>query len=142
MQNILGITAVLSEELPDDIQHTKERKPDVLKKIADNQGCTFVLHLEFQLVDEPEMVYRMADYHIMLARKYKMPIRQYVLFLGAGVPKMDTRYESELMRYEFPLIAFANLDYHLFLKSEQPEEVILGVLADFKGESPETVLQG
>jgi hypothetical protein len=35
MQNILGINAVLSEELPDDIQHTKERKPDVLKKITD-----------------------------------------------------------------------------------------------------------
>ncbi|GAB2557286.1 RpnC/YadD family protein [Spirosoma areae] len=123
-----------------DIQHTKERKPDVLKKIKDMQGKIFVLHLEFQLVDEPGMVYRMADYHIMLARKYKIPIRQYVLFLGSGIPKMETRYESELMRYEFPLIAFTNLDYHTFLESEQPEEVILGVLADFKGESPETVL--
>lgn len=90
MQNILGTTTVSSEELPDDIQHTKERKPDVLKKIKDVQGQIFVLHLEFQLVDEPEMVYRMADYHIMLARKYKIPIRQYVLFLGSGVPKMDT----------------------------------------------------
>lgn len=140
MQNILGIMAVESEELPDDIQHTKERKPDVLKKITDNQGQTFVLHLEFQLVDEPEMVYRMADYHIMLARKYKIPIRQYVLFLGSGVPKMETQYESELMSYRFPLIAFNDLDYHTFLKSDQPEEVIFGVLGDFQGESPETVL--
>lgn len=53
---------------------------------------------------------------------------------------MDTRYGSELMHYVFPLIAFTDLDYHIFLKSEQPEEIILGVLADFKGESPETVL--
>ncbi len=60
MQNILGITAVESEELPDDIQHTKERKPDVLKKIKDTQGKTFVLHLELQLVDESEMVYRLV----------------------------------------------------------------------------------
>ena len=141
MQTILGITATESEELPDDIQHTKERKPDILKKITDTQGKLFVLHLEFQLVDEPEMIYRMADYHIMLARKHKLPIRQYVLFLGSGIPKMETRYESELMRYEFPLIAFTSLDYHTFLKSEQPEEVILSVLADFKGESPERVLQ-
>lgn len=140
MQTILGITAVESEELPDDIQHTKERKPDVLKKIRDTQGKIFVLHLEFQLVDEPEMIFRMADYHVMLARKYKMPVRQYVLFLGTGVPKMATRYANDLMQYEFPLIAFNNLDYHTFLKSEQPEEVILGVLADFKGENPETAL--
>ncbi|MVM33079.1 hypothetical protein GO755_23765 [Spirosoma sp. HMF4905] len=140
MQNILGITAVSSEELPDDIQHTKERKPDVLKKITDIEGRTFVLHIEFQLVDEQEMVYRMADYHIMLARKYKLPIRQHVLFLGSGIPKMETQYESELMNYRFLLIAFNDLDYHTFLKSDQPEEVILGILANFIGESPETVL--
>ena len=35
MQNVLGITAISSEELPDDIQHTKERKPDILKKTTD-----------------------------------------------------------------------------------------------------------
>lgn len=140
LQNILGITAISSEELPDDIQHTKERKPDVLKKITDAQRVTFVLHLEFQLVDEPEMVYRMAEYYIMLARKYTLPIRQFVLFLGSGAPRMAVKHESELMNYAFQLIAFVNLDYRLFLKSVQPEEVIMGVLANFGDETPQTVL--
>ena len=45
MQNILEITAVSMEELPDDIQHTKERKPDVLKKVTDTKGDTFVLQI-------------------------------------------------------------------------------------------------
>lgn len=35
MRNVLGITAISLEELPDDVQHTKERKPDVLKKVVD-----------------------------------------------------------------------------------------------------------
>ena len=48
MQNILNIHVANSEELPDDIQHTKERKPDVLKKITDDEGNIFVLHIEFQ----------------------------------------------------------------------------------------------
>lgn len=87
MQNILGIAAVQSEELPDDIQHTKERKPDVLKKVKDTQGNTFVLQIEFQVADEPKMVYRMAEYYIMLERKYEIPVRQYVIFLGAAIPK-------------------------------------------------------
>ena len=47
MQNVLEITAVSMEELPDDIQHTKERKPDTLKKITDDKGNTFVLQIEF-----------------------------------------------------------------------------------------------
>jgi predicted transposase/invertase (TIGR01784 family) len=79
IKNLLGIHTVYAEELPDDIQHTKERKPDVLKKITDKNGETFVLHIEFQVKDEPEMVFRMADYFIMLLRRYKLPVRQYVI---------------------------------------------------------------
>src|ERR1700760_2477307 len=66
INNLLCIDAVHTEELPDDIQHTKERKPDVLKKVTDKNGETFVLHIEFQVKDEGEMVYRMAEYYIML----------------------------------------------------------------------------
>lgn len=75
MRKVLGITAVASEELPDDVLHTKERKPDVLKKITDDQGNIFVLHIEFQVSDEADMVYRMAEYFIMLERKYRLPLR-------------------------------------------------------------------
>lgn len=140
MRDILGITPLVSEELPDDIQHTKERKPDVLKKITDVQDNTFVLQIEFQVVDEPEMVYRMADYYIMLMRKYKIAVRQFVIFLGSTKPQMSTLIASERLTLSFPLTSFVELDYHLFLKSNQPEEVILSVLGNFGDESPETVL--
>ena len=117
MQNILGIMALESEELPDDTQHTKERKPDVLKKVTDIHGAIFVLHLEFQLVDEQEMIYRMADYYVMLTRKYKIPVRQFVIFLGSDKPHMPTRTDGDYLTFHFPLITFAQLDYQLFLKS-------------------------
>jgi len=134
MRKVLGIQVVTSEELPDDILHTKERKPDVLKKITDVQGNVFVLQIEFQLADEPEMVYRMAEYCIMLQRKYRLPVNQYVIFIGRGTPKMPTQLVSERLSFNFPLIAFAELDYHIFLNSDRPEEVVLRILADFKQE--------
>ncbi|MEO8399855.1 MAG: hypothetical protein ABI550_08595 [Ignavibacteriaceae bacterium] len=43
--HLLNLHIVDSVELPDDIQHTKERKPDLLKKITDKKGKTFVLHV-------------------------------------------------------------------------------------------------
>ncbi len=141
LQNVLGITAVLSEELPDDVQHTKERKPDVLKKITDNQGNIYVLQIEFQVADEPEMVYRMAEYYIMLERKYQLPIRQYVIFLGSTTPQMPTRLDRPNLKFDFPLIAFSMLDYRLFLRSARPEEIVLSILANFDGDSTDTALQ-
>ena len=141
MQNVLEITAVYTEELPDDIQHTKERRPDVLKKVTDTKGDTFVLQIEFQVKDEPEMVYRMAEYFIMLERKYKLPTKQFVIFLGADKPTMPTELDRERLKFSFPLVSLSTFDYHVFLNSDKPEEVILGILANFKGENPENALR-
>ena len=141
MQNVLGITAVSMEELPDDVQHTKERKPDVLKKVTDTKGDTFVLQIEFQVRDELKMVYRMAEYFIMLERKYELPVKQFVIFLGSDNPKMPTELDRERLKFSYPLVSLSTLDYHIFLNSDKPEEIILGILANFKGENPEDALK-
>jgi hypothetical protein len=141
MENVLNIRAVFIEELPDDIQHTKERKPDVLKKVTDNKGDTYVLQVEFQVRDEQKMVYRMAEYFIMLERKYELPVKQFVIFLGSENPKMPTELDRERLKFSYPLVSISKLDYHIFLNSDKPEEIILGILANFKGDSPENALK-
>jgi len=130
IRNLLNIHPVYTEELPDDIQHTKERKPDVLKKVTDKNGETFVLHVEFQVEDEPEMVFRMAEYYIMLLRKYKLPVRQYVIYIGLGSPAMVDYFRSEPMNFKYQLIALSAIDYHLLLRSDNPEEKMLAILAN------------
>jgi predicted transposase/invertase (TIGR01784 family) len=141
IKNLLGIHAVNTEELPDDIQHTKERKPDVLKKVTDKNGEIFVLHIEFQVKDEPKMVYRMAEYYIMLLRRYELPVRQYVIYIGEGNPTMTDHIRSEQMRYKYQLIALSTVDYHLLLRSDKPEEKMLAILADLGGGDPKGVVE-
>ena len=87
------------------------------------------------------MVYRMAEYFIMLERKYKLPIRQFVIFLGADHPTMVTQLNREMLKFKFPLVSLSTLDYHIFLKSDKPEEVILAILANFQSENPENALK-
>lgn len=141
MKNVLGITAVSTTKLPDYVQHTKERKADVLEKITDIHGNTFVLQIEFQVKDEPEMAHRMADYFVMLDRKYKIPVEQFVIYIGEGTSQISPTLVRKRMTFEYPLISFSELDYEIFLKSNKPEEVILGILANFKNEQPEKALQ-
>jgi len=141
MQNLLGITAVSLEELPDDIQHTKERKPDILKKVIDNQGNTFILQIEFQVVDEPEMVYRMLEYKAMLLRKYKIDVEQFVIYIGKGTPKMITQFKSKGIGFEFQLRSIKAVDYQLFLKSDKPEEIVFAVLSNFGEDKPKIAIE-
>jgi predicted transposase/invertase (TIGR01784 family) len=141
IKNLLGIQAVHTEELPDDIQHTKERKPDVLKKVTDKNGETFVLHIEFQVKDELEMVFRMAEYYIMLLRQYQLQVRQYVIYIGAGDPAMTDHIRSESMNFKYRLIVLSAVDYQLLLRSENPEEKMLAILADFGGGDPKRIIE-
>jgi hypothetical protein len=140
IKEVLHLDIAQSEELPDDIQHTKERKPDALKKVTDTAGHTYVLHVEFQIADEKEMVYRMAEYSIMLLRRYKLPVKQYVIFLKDVEPTMDTSFESEDYNFRYQLIRIAQANYQLFLKADNPEVKMLGILANFgKEDSYEAV---
>lgn len=141
IKNLLGIHAVYTEELPDDIQHTKERKPDVLKKVTDKKGDTFVLHIEFQVQDEPKMVFRMAEYYIMLLRQYALPVRQYVIYIGEGNPSMADHIRSEHLNFNYQLIALSAVDYHLLLRSDNPEEKILAILANFGKGDPGWIIE-
>jgi predicted transposase/invertase (TIGR01784 family) len=141
IRNLLNIHAVNTEELPDDIQHTKERKPDVLKKVTDKKGEIFVLHIEFQVKDEPKMVFRMAEYFIMLLWRYALPVRQYVIYIGAGNPTMTDHIRSEPMNFKYQLIALSAVDYHLLLRSDNPEEKMLAILADFGKDDPGRIIE-
>jgi glycerophosphoryl diester phosphodiesterase len=134
IEHLLGLDIVHSEEIPDDIQHTKERKPDLLKKVTDSSGKVFILHLEYQVANENEMVYRMAEYLIMLLRKYSLPVKQFVLFMGAGRARMPTEIDEDNIKFNYRLIALSEVDYKIFLKSDKPEEKILAILANFEND--------
>lgn len=92
------------------------------------------------VADELDMVYRMAEYYVMLERKYRLPVRQFVIFLGSSAPQMPVRLDRVNLTFDFPLISFSSLDYRLFLRSAQPEEVLLSILANFGGDTADVVL--
>ena len=139
IRDVLELEIFATEELPDDVQHTKERKPDALKRVTDMLGNTYVLHLEFQLSDEKEMVYRMAEYSIMLMRKYKLPIKQYVIYLKDNKPLMPTFLDTADHKFSFNLIRLAEIDYRIFLNSNNPEIQMLGILANFGTEDSNVI---
>jgi hypothetical protein len=138
---LLGLDIVSSEEIPDEIQHTKERKPDLLKKVVDAAGRSYILHIEYQAKADKDMVYRMAEYSIMLQWKYRTDIKQYVVFIGAGSPNMTESIEKEDFYFRYHLLALSSVDYKIFLRAKEPEEKLLAVLADFKNDDPVIALK-
>lgn len=141
IREVLGIEVAESEELPDDVQHTKERKPDALKKITTVSGETFLLHMEFQVEDEDEMVFRMAEYYIMLMRRYHLPVRQYVIFLRDKKPLMAKSLHTDRLKFSYELLEISSINYRLFLNAANPEVKMLAILADFANNDSYSVVK-
>jgi hypothetical protein len=139
MEKVLGLSTVETIIIKEKIQHTKEREADALRIITDNQGSKFILHLEFQVADEA-MINRMGEYYFMLKRDYNLPIKQFVIFLGSEPPKMKSSMDEDGNHFEFQLISISQQDYHKFLKSNRPEEIIFGILSNFGQEDQEKAI--
>ena len=141
IRKILKIEIVQSEKVIVKLQRTREREADYLEKVIDKNGEEFILHIEYQTHNETDMVHRMLDYCSLLLRKYKLPVEQYVIFLGDGKPTMLTKINYRNIQFNYHLIDIKRIDYHEFINSETPEEIILAILADFKKQPLQNVVK-
>jgi hypothetical protein len=131
-----------AEELSTDIQRTREKKTDFLRKIMySDPANNFILHTEAQSKDDSKMIFRMMEYHAMLVRKYKMRVVQLVFYFGKGKSKMKNSYNDGRNTFSFELISIQEFSYKTFLKSDKPEELMLAILADFEDKTKEEIAE-
>jgi hypothetical protein len=136
------IDVVKSEQLPTEIQQTQERKPDFLKIVTDVSGLQLIGHLEFHVKDEADIFYRAFETCAMMKRKKpNLDISQLIIYMGEKpAEKIIERIVGRHFTYELKLIQFINTPVEVFLKGESAAEVVLGILGDFGGKSPEIVI--
>jgi len=141
-EKVLHIHPEQMEDINPVLQITIEREPDFLKRlIASGGGPGSILQIEIQTEDEPEMITRMLEYFGILRRRFKLPVLQYVIFIGDKQPKMEYKLKEHNIDFSFTLINLHDIDYKLFIDSDKPEEIILGILANFGKDKPETVAE-
>lgn len=136
----LGFKIIHSKPLPEKLQVTLEREPDFIRIVETDKPDTFILHLEFQSTNDPEMLYRQAEYKAILQRKYKLPVRQFVIYMGSQPLTMKTQLPENQQFIGFDIYNIQAYDYERLILSEVPQEIVLAILGDFHGEAPEKVI--
>ncbi|MDZ7900255.1 MAG: hypothetical protein U5N85_19805 [Arcicella sp.] len=136
----MKINITESEEIVLKLQRTKEREADFLKIITTDKGEKFILHIEYQVANDSDMVHRMIDYWNLLVRKYSLQVEQYVIFLGNEKLIMRAKIDESNMKFHYRLINFKELDSQLFLQSTVAEEMILAILGDYGNDTAAKVV--
>jgi hypothetical protein len=137
----LGVKIVKFIPLKEKMQTTVELEMDFFYEIVSEEGDHFILHLEFESGDNPEMVYRVGEYHGMSLRRKKLPIRHIVVYLGSKTPTMRTQLKPEEVYTGFDLLNVHALNTDELLSSQIPEVVLTAVLSNYEPEQAETVLR-
>jgi hypothetical protein len=139
-EKYLNIKIIDSRELKDKLQTTIEKEPDFIRVVKTDIE-EFILHIEFQSQDEEGMIYRMQEYYGLLRRKYGLPIKQFVIYLGAKASRMQMQLTPKEIFTGFNLKSLRDYSYESLLDSQIPEEIILAVLSDFKKLKPSEVIR-
>lgn len=140
IEKLCGLHPEKLSDLPTSFQRTRERRPDFLKKAVDFQQ-EYIIQIEFQTNTDRKMVTRMLDHYSILFHHYGLTVRQFVIFIGNGNPNMSTSLEHPELQFRYRLINLRHIDCDVFVRSSKPEEIILGILADFKGQNSTQVIQ-
>ncbi len=136
----LGIDIVKYEPLELKLAKTMEREVDFLYKIYDHQGKSSLLHLEFQTRNNGEMLARMQEYHGIIYRLHKMPIRHIVVYLGKRKSTMKSTLAPNVVFTGFDMINITEIDSKQLISSQIPEVVVMALLGNFAIDDLEKVL--
>jgi hypothetical protein len=119
------------EDINREVKLLKSLRPDMLFKAGDK-----IFHIEIQAQQDKTLPKRMLLYSVGIEEKFGKEPVQIVLFVGKGNPPLSV-FRSEFKSLKFKVVDLKKIDPDEFLKSDKPEEVVLGVLAGKYREKPE-----
>ena len=140
VQSELKIDITRFEPLEFNMAKTLEREVDFLYKIYNQKGRESILHLEFQTRNDKEMLERIQEYHALIFRKYKLPIRHIVIYLGKRKSTMKSKLQKDQIFTGFDIINLTEINPEQLISTQVPEMVIMALLGNFKKDRIEKVL--
>jgi len=121
------------EDTTTEIELVKSLRPDMLLKSRKK-----IFHIEIQVQQDKNLPKRMLIYSIGIEEKFRQKPVQIVLFVGKGNPPPST-FRDEFTIHKFIVLDMKKIDPDEFLRSEKPEEVIIGILAGKFNEKPKII---
>jgi hypothetical protein len=119
------------EDINREVKLLKSLRPDMLFKAGEK-----IFHIEIQAQQDKTLPKRMLLYSVGIEEKFGKEPVQIVLFVGKGNPP-PSYFRSEFKFLKFKVVDMKKINPDEFLRSDKPEEVVLGVLAGKYKEKPE-----
>ena len=128
---------LLSSEQP----RVEGKRADLVARVKNTQGQSYILHVEVQNDNRSDLPIRMLRYYTDLALEHAgETIKQYLLYIGKAPLTMPDNVQTSDLRYHYQVLDMRSLDSKHFLGSDNPDALVFAILCDFKGREPEALV--
>ena len=121
------------ELLDTEKQRVEDRHADLVARVKDTAGQTYILHIEIQNHNDPLMPKRMLRYlaDVLLAHP-NLSVLQYLVYIGKEGLHMSNGLDSPQLSYHYQTIDMHTVDAQTLLSQDSPDAWVLAILGDFK----------
>jgi predicted transposase YdaD len=135
---IISISAgkKINQELEDitaEIEFVKSLRPDMVFRAWEK-----ISHIGIQVQPDKTLPERMLLYSLAIKEKFGQKPVQIILFVGKGNPPPPF-FKDEFTIHKFIVLDMKKIDPDEFIKSDKPEEVIVGILAGKFKDKPKII---
>ena len=130
-----------AELLNNEQPRIEARRADLVARVKDANGKSYILHVEIQNDNQANMPLRMLRYYSDIALQYpKDKVVQYLLYIGNAPLTMTNQISGHNWTYHHEVLDMRNQDSEYFLSSNNPDAIVLAILCDPQGQEPKAVV--
>lgn len=127
---LFGIDIVEVKPLTGKLQQSIiEKEADIVAEIITSKGEHFVLHIEWQTINDQQMAERMLLYNILFRLKHHKPVLGAVIYLGKEKLRMQETIQSFGLNYQVAIKDVRDINPIALLDSTNPSDWIFTILA-------------
>ena len=130
------------ELLETEEQRVEFRRADFLARVRQRSTReSFLLHIELQNDNNPQMPLRMLRYYTDIQFQWpNEPVRQFVLYLGKRPLNMADHIAHPDWRYCYTLFDIRSVDCQTLIEQGTPDALVMAILCDFKDRPAQQVI--
>ena len=128
---------LLSSEQP----RIEGKRADLVARVKNGQGESYILHVEIQNDNRSDVPLRMMRYYTDLALEHiGEKVMQHLLYIGKASLTMSDHVRGHDWLYRYNVLDMRSQDSADFLKSNNPDALVLAILCDPKGSEPSALV--
>ena len=138
---LFDLNIVEAELLSNEQARIEARRADLVARVKEADGKSYILHVEIQNDNQRDMPLRMMRYYSDIALAHAgEKIVQYLLYIGKAPMTMSNHVSDDGWQYRYRVLDMRDQDSEHFLNSDNPDALVLAILCDPKSIEPNALV--